>query len=582
MIRFPAAAALLLLGALPGCSTTVVVSQPTLERELAASLEARRLDGVVDRLLRFREGVAREGADLGRIDRVDRAAAARAAAAVLRADLEAVHRGRLDREGRVDLDLALFLLDQAEDNLRLADGDEALVADLAWPAEEALAWTPLEAPPAPEVRAFLADPASVGPEPRPLAGARTAEDVHAAVRRMRQAAVQLRRLGDQVDVLYPGDESRAAREAARKKADRLEEWAKKRDDEAKSLPGGEGKGFAPPCGRERFVAALRTRHGVEETPEALEEFGRALLAETKAALDALAASSFPGRTWKEALEETRKDHATAAAIPAEAFRDAVDAREFCIERGIVTIPPAARLGHVELVGDDMSRSYPFAAYSFRLATKDGESGRYMVSPGATWMDAAQREARLSGNCRDWTRVVAPHETWPGHHLQIWVADHLCSRLRREAGTSTFVEGWGLYCESLLDSHGYFTKPGQRLALLAMRAWRACRVVLDVRLHCGGMTPEQGVAFLEEHAGLTTDAATAEVTRYMGSPTQPFSYAFGWREILALRADEERRLGERFSEREFHDRLLRCGPIPFRFVRRLFGYGGDDPGAVEER
>jgi uncharacterized protein (DUF885 family) len=573
-MRRVSAAAILLLGAVPGCSTTVVVSQPTLERELAASLEARRLDAVVDRLLLFREGLAREGADLGRIDRVDRAAAARASAGVLREDLGAVHRGRLDREGRVDLDLALFLLDQSEEDVRLADGDEALIASLARPAESALAWTPLEMPPPAEVMKFLSHPDAVGPAPGAPEGARTAEDLRAAGRRLRQAAGQLRRLGDEVHVLYPGEESRAAREAAIEKAGKLEEWAKKREEESKALPGGEGKAFAPPCGRERFVALLRTRHGVDATPEELEEFGRALLKETTEELEALAAASFGGSAWRKALDEVRKDHAAAAEIPAEALRDAFEARDFCIERGLVTIPPAAALGHVELVGDDMSRSYPFAAYSFRHSTKDGESGRYMVSPGATWMDGAQRESRLSGNCRAWTRVVAAHETWPGHHLQFWVADHLCSRLRREAGTPVFVEGWGLYCEGLLDSHGYFAKPEQRLALLAMRAWRASRVVVDVRLHCGGMTPEQAVDFLVENAGTTKESATAEVTRYMGSPTQPFSYAWGRREILALRADEERRLGERFSEREFHDRLLRCGPVPFRFVRRLFGYEQD--------
>ena len=196
----------------------------------------------------------------------------------------------------------------------------------------------------------------------------------------------------------------------------------------------------------------------------------------------------------------------------------------------------------------------------------------MVSPGASWMDAAQREERLRGNCRAWTRVVAPHEAWPGHHLQYWVADHHCSRLRREAMTPVFVEGWGLYYEWLLDRHGYFRTPGERLAVLVMRAWRACRVVLDVRLHTGACSPEEGADFLVANAATTRDAALAEVRRYMGNPTQPFAYAFGWREILALRADEERRLGPRFDEREFHDRLLRCGPVPMPFVRRLFGYG----------
>jgi uncharacterized protein (DUF885 family) len=573
MRRTAAAAFLLLLGAAPGCSTSVVVAQPTLERDLAASLEDRRLGAVADRVLSFREGLAREGADLGRLDRQDRAAAARTSMAGLRVDLAAVHRGRLDIEGRADLDIALFLLDQAEEEIRLADGDEERIAGLARPSAEALHLEGAGVP-GPETVARLVDPGFMGAPPPAdaLYGAvRTAADLRAAGNRLRQAAERLRNIGNEVAVLY-AEGGGAARKAAQDAAGRMDELAKARDEDAKKYPGGDDSKFAPPCGRERFVAMLRTSHGVDETPESLEAYGLDLLRTTTADLEALAAASFPGLTWRSALEEVRKDHATSAELPAEALRDALAARDFCIERGLVTIPPGARLAHIEMVGDDAARSYPFACYSFRRPTAEGESGRYVVSPGATWMDPAQREQRLQGNCRAWTRVVAPHETWPGHHLQFWVADNDCSRLRRAAGTSVYVEGWGLYCEWLLDHHGYFVKPGERLALLAMRAWRACRVVLDVRLHCGGLTPEQGIDFLVENAGTTRDGATAEVKRYMDSPTQPFSYAVGWREILALRADEERRLGPRFDEREFHDRLLRCGPVPFKFVRRLFGYG----------
>ncbi len=563
---------LLLLGATAGCSSTAP-SRAEAGRDAASAGAALRLGAVVDRVLGFREGLAREGADLGRLDRPDRAAAARDAMAVLRAELAALPGGDLDREGRTDLDIAGFLLDQAEEQMRLADADEARIAGLAVPSADALGLEG-DGVPGPETAARLSAPGFMA-DPPPgdsLYGAvRTAADLRAAGSRLRQAAERLRRAGNEVAVLYPA-EGEAARKAAQDAAGRMEAVAKTRDEDAKKYPGGDEKQFSPPCGRERFVALLRTEHAVEESPEALEAYGLDLLKDTTAALESLAADSFPGLTWKQALDEVRKDHASSAELPGEALKDALEARDFCIEQGLVTIPPPARLGHVEMVGDDAARSYPFAAYGFRSSTPHGESGRYLVSPGATWMEAEQREQRLRGNCRAWTRVVAPHETWPGHHLQFWVADHDCSRLRREAGTSTFVEGWGLYCEWLLDRHGYFTTPGQHLALLAMRAWRACRVVLDVRLQCGGFTPEQGIDFLVENAGTTRDSATAEVRRYMDSPTQPFSYAVGWREILALRADEERRLGPRFDEREFHDRLLRCGPVPFRFVRRLFGYG----------
>ncbi len=562
---------LLLAGLLPACAT--VVSQPTLERELAVALERRRVDGIADRVLAFRGGLLREAADGDRVDRPARAAAAARAAASLRAELADVHRLRLDREGRVDLDLCSFLLDEAMERVRLADLDEDRLRALSGDAAAAAFLADPGAPSADLVARLAAGAPSWFPPGAPLpAGAAeaSADDLRTAARRARQVAGLLRRRGDEAQVLRPADGG-PVREAARAAADRSEAAAGALDEEAKKRP----ESFEAPAGRTAFVAALRTRHGVDAAPEELERVGAELLASITAELEALAAERFPGRTWKEALAEVRKDHPAPSEVPAEAMAAAVEAREFCIERGLVTIPAEARLGHPEIVGDGMARSYPFAAFGFREETAEGSSGRYLVSPGATWMDDAQREERLGGACRPWTRVVAPHEMWPGHHLQFWYADRRASRLRREAGTSVFVEGWGLYCEWLLDRHGFFPRPEERLCLLSMRAWRACRVILDARLHCGGCTPEEGIDFLVDRAGLTRDAATAEVRRYMGSPTQPFSYAWGWREILRLRADEEARLGERFSEREFHDRLLSCGPVPFRFVRRLFGYGGED-------
>ena len=572
MRRLVAGYLLAAAAALPAC-TTVIVSQPTLERELAAVRERERLDAVVGRVLVFRDGLLGEATDRGRIDREERAEAAEQAATLLRATLAGVHDGRLDGEGRVDRDLASFLLDAAEEDIRLAALDESRLSALAWPAD-ALQWLAVPGPPDAATIARLADREgllSPGDAVAPPPADATPGDLRLAGRRLRQAADLLQRRGDEALVL-DRDRGAAARESAHAAAGKARDLAKELEERAKKEDH-DGDGFAPPSGREEFVALLRTRHGVPESPEAIEAWGRELLAGVTADLEALARAHWPGLTWKEALEKARDDHPGPAAMPAEALAAAEAARDFCIERGLVTIPEEARLAHVEVVGDSMAKTYPFAAYSWRRAGPEGESGRYMVSPGATWMNEAQRLERLRGNFRGWTRVVAPHETWPGHHLQFWYADRYASALRREAGTPVLVEGWGLYSEWLLEHHGHFPRPEERLSLLVMRAWRACRVVLDVRLHCFGMPPEEGIEFLVEHAALTRDAATAEVRRYRGSPTQPFSYAWGWREILRLREEEVRRLGEAFDERAFHDRLLKCGPVPFPFLRRLMGYGG---------
>jgi uncharacterized protein (DUF885 family) len=550
-----------------GCGTTPAPDAAP-PREVVQARDARKLDVALDRVLTFRDGVLGEALDRGRVDREDRAAAATRTIAELALLLE--HSGDLDVESSVDRDLAQSVLDGAVLDLVIAHEREPALRRLAGPAT-ALAFLADPAPPTRVTIDLLASGVDgvypvVTPE---MPEGTPPRDLRAAAGRNRQVARLLRTRGQQCQVLDPvrGKDAHAAADEAAKRADEFAVVLEKKADETAKA----ADYFAAGVGRATFVARLKTQHGVDVTPEELVSFGEEMLDANERELDALAAAEFPGRTWREALDEVRRDHADPAAMPAEALADAESARDFVIREGIVTIPEPARIAHVEMVDDEMSKTYPFAAYSWRRATSDGESGRYMVSPGATWMTPEQQDERLRGNCRAWTRVVAAHETWPGHHLQFWVADHSVARIRREVTTPVFVEGWGFYCEGLLARHGYFTKPSERLARLVMRSWRASRVILDVQLHCEGMKPSEAIDFLVLHVGMPRDGATAEVRRYCDSPTQPFSYAWGSREIERLYAEEQVRLGAAFDERAFHDKLLRCGAIQFPYVRRLFGY-----------
>ena len=103
-------------------------------------------------------------------------------------------------------------------------------------------------------------------------------------------------------------------------------------------------------------------------------------------------------------------------------------------------------------------------------------------------------------------------------------------------------------------------------------WRACRIILDVRMHRGEVGVDEAIRFLVEHTSFEEPNARAEVRRYTYTPTYQLSYLLGKMLLLQLRADEQRRLGERFSLREFHDMLLRNGSLPISFHRRLIQAG----------
>jgi uncharacterized protein (DUF885 family) len=99
-------------------------------------------------------------------------------------------------------------------------------------------------------------------------------------------------------------------------------------------------------------------------------------------------------------------------------------------------------------------------------------------------------------------------------------------------------------------------------------WRACRIILDIKLHRGQIGVDEATDFMVEQTGFERANAAAEVNRYTYTPTYQLSYLLGRVLLFRLREDEQRRLGAKFSLGRFHDALLSQGSLPISFQRRL--------------
>jgi uncharacterized protein (DUF885 family) len=126
----------------------------------------------------------------------------------------------------------------------------------------------------------------------------------------------------------------------------------------------------------------------------------------------------------------------------------------------------------------------------------------------------------------------------------------------------------MYSEQMMREEGFDDGPAFRLAMHTDAIWRACRIVLDVRMHRGEIGVEDAIEFLVGHTAFERPNAVAEVKRYTYTPTYQLSYLLGKVLILGLRDEQRRRLGDRFSLRAFHDSLLTAGSLPVSFHRRL--------------
>jgi uncharacterized protein (DUF885 family) len=156
-----------------------------------------------------------------------------------------------------------------------------------------------------------------------------------------------------------------------------------------------------------------------------------------------------------------------------------------------------------------------------------------------------------------------HEAIPGHHFQLAIQQELAAlpRFRRFGGYGAYIEGWGLYAESLGYEMGFYTDPYDHFGALSAEIWRAARLVLDTGLHSKNWTREQAIDYLTANTAIGPMDAVAEVERYIAVPGQALSYKIGELKFKDLRARSHKALGAHFDIKEFHRQLLIDGALP---------------------
>jgi uncharacterized protein (DUF885 family) len=190
---------------------------------------------------------------------------------------------------------------------------------------------------------------------------------------------------------------------------------------------------------------------------------------------------------------------------------------------------------------------------YQAGTPDGSR------PGRLFIDT------YNATDRDLYQVetIAYHEGLPGHHLQISISRELqgVPEFRKFGGYSAFSEGWGLYSERLGKDVGFYKDPYSDYGRLQGDIWRAIRLVVDTGVHSQHWTRQQMVDYFHEHSTIDETSIQAEVDRYIAWPGQALAYKIGQLEILKLRDNAKKDLGDKFDIRAFHDQVIDSGAMP---------------------
>jgi uncharacterized protein (DUF885 family) len=312
-----------------------------------------------------------------------------------------------------------------------------------------------------------------------------------------------------------------------------------------------------PDGPACYRAALRIATTLPMEPKDVHALGLAELARVEAEMAALSAKSFGGADLKTVFHrfttEPKFLQKNAAAVMSQATA-AIARAKAALPRAFGLLPTSDVA--VEPIAKFQERT---AAPYYQFAALDGSRpGTYRVR-----LYEAEKQSLVLGES------TAFHETVPGHHLQLNIANGRkdLPRIARFHFNSGFSEGWALYAERLADELGLYSDDAQRFGMLSNTAWRSCRLVVDSGIHALGWDRDRAISFLLAHTAMPESQAAQEVDRYISWPGQATAYQTGYVVIRRLRENAERTLGPRFNLRAFHDLVLEAGNVPLPLLER---------------
>ena len=299
------------------------------------------------------------------------------------------------------------------------------------------------------------------------------------------------------------------------------------------------KGLAGlPQGKEYYELAVRQSTGSDRSGEEMKDLTRRQLSDDLTAMEQVL-----GITAEEAQETAKEMGENNAELILNELEQGIS--------GTFPEAPDTTL-EVKYVPEEMEEHLSPAFYMIPAIDNTNENVIYI------------NRAHMNDDLTLFTTLA--HEGYPGHLYQtIYYESTDPDPLRSIFSFGGYVEGWATYAE--MGSYYLMPLSKEQATLLQKNnsIILGLYTLADIGIHYEGWTRMDTVAFFSNYGITDTDTVERIYELIIGSPGNYLKYYIGYVEFLELKKDWISEKGEEFSQKEFHEAVLKVGPAPFDIV-----------------
>ena len=165
------------------------------------------------------------------------------------------------------------------------------------------------------------------------------------------------------------------------------------------------------------------------------------------------------------------------------------------------------------------------------------------------------------------QILCIHEAIPGHYVQQIYANNAPSLIKSVFGNTAMVEGWAVYSEEMMLDNGYGNnEPEMKLIWYKWHLRSVCNAILDYRVHNENMSKQDALTLLTHEAFQQQAEAEGKWHRVTVTSVQLDAYFAGYKEIMDLREAYKKKMGDKYSLKDFNEKFLSYGSAPVMYIK----------------